>query len=315
MPGMSLKLVLVWFGVVVGNSDSNPNTNLDAIQDRLNGLFRSSLINYILEDHLWTEIGSFDISGLNNPNTEMPEFQSRLKMKRMAYCLERLDIFRPLLNDQLVECPNPDGSSDWILKLSSVEDRRQILENRRIEAPVDYLDELQETPTQCEVIDKDTDDIPMIDAGACYIHPTNTNPTNTNPTLNSTSTKPNEESITYKQCLEALQPLKKITSPAGILIFGKTLENEILDQLELLLYILRIADSPIIRIGWIDTSKTRFDMKSIDRFRSLLEDVPKKKRQCPIELDLTSLDNRVFWRAFFKLIREHYDIKLGYVDA
>ncbi|KAI5188083.1 hypothetical protein NEHOM01_2520, partial [Nematocida homosporus] len=311
MLGMSLKLVLawlccvmVWLSVVLGSSDSS--TNSDEMELKPSAEFRSRLAQTPLEDSSCVEEDNFHLYGLDNFNSEISEHQIPIIRAIITACLEVLGIkVQPLVGNRLIESRNPDGFIGWIFEINSIEDRTQMVEDMQVMTLIDYLDELKGIPGVRKV-------------ATIYRHQAmkiGTNSFHIPPTSGPTSTNPNEVSITYKQCLDVIEPLKKITSPEQIMIFGETTENEILDQLKLLLYLLRIADSPIIRIDWMDVSKVLFDAKSVDRFRPLLEDIPAKLKKRKLVIKVANACNRVFWDAFLDLLGEKYDIEVTFVKA
>ncbi|KAI5186706.1 hypothetical protein NEHOM01_1645 [Nematocida homosporus] len=298
MPGMSLKLVLAWlcfvlvrFGVVVGSS--NPATNSDAMRLEPNTELSTEAACLLGADKPCVD---FDRSGIDNPNTEMSEHQAQLKRERMTTWLECLGIFQPLVGD----CLTVDSNSDWVVKLASLPDKQQILQKMRVWELIEYLKTLKQTPGVKEIVAKYTAGWLHVSVCDCRINPIS-NVTNT-------STKMKLES--YKQCLKDLQPLKKISSPDCAIISGLSFEVEILDQLELLLYLLRIMDVPIITIDWADVPLVPVDLKSLERFSSLMKDVPKTSEKRSIEFYLIKTGNHEFWEAFGKLIKEHCNIKV-----
>ncbi|KAI5185484.1 hypothetical protein NEHOM01_0843 [Nematocida homosporus] len=314
MPRLRLKLVLVWlccvmvrFGVVLGSS-SDSNTNSDEMELEPDVEFWPPLAQALLEDSSCVEWDNFHLSGLDNFNSEMPEHRAQLERKRMTACLEWMHIMvQPLVGNRLIEFCNPDGSIGWILEMNSIEDRMRVVEDMQVVKLISYLCKLKETPGVCKVIDIYFCQTLKIRTNGFYIRPT------PNPTPNPTSTNPNEKLTTYQQCLEALQPLKKITSPDRIRIVGETTENEMLDQLELLLFLLRIADSPTIEINWTDANMAPLDVKSVDRFRPLLEGIPAKLKKSELVIKIATSCNRELWDAFLKLVGEKYDIKTKHV--
>ncbi|KAI5186703.1 hypothetical protein NEHOM01_1642 [Nematocida homosporus] len=312
MSGMSLKLllmwlccVMVWFGLVLGSS-SDSSTNSDEMELQSSVEFWYPFAQMLLEDGPCVERDAFDLSGLDNFNSEMPEHQIQLERKRITACLELLGIIvQPLVGDRLIESRNSDGTIGWTLKMISKEDRTKMLKDMQVDELTDYLSNLTEIPGVYEVSDIYRRQALKIDVGWFYIISI----------FNLTSTNPNEESITYKHYLEVLKPLKKITSPDQVWIVGKSTTNVILDRLKLLLFLLRIADTPIIKLDWIDMSMAPFDVKPIYRFRPLLEDIPAKLKKNELVIKIISACNNVFWNAFFDLLGEKYDIKTKQVEA
>ncbi|KAI5188080.1 hypothetical protein NEHOM01_2519, partial [Nematocida homosporus] len=312
MLGMSLKLVLawlccvmVWLSVVLGSSDSS--TNSDEMELSPGVELSTETACLLGESNPCIERNNFDLYGLDNPNNEISEHQIRNMKERMTACLEWMYIFQPLVGDQLIESRNLDGSIGWILEMNSKKDQIQMVEDMQAEELIGYLSELEGIPGVREVADMYASQLLKITTTNFSIPPTS------GPTLNPTSTNPNKETITYKQCLEVLKPLKKITNSDRLWIAGKSTENEILDQLELLLFLLRIADSLITTIYWIDMSKVLFDPKSIDSFRPLLKDIPAKLKERKLAFDIATSCNHVFWNAFLDLLGENYNIKMKHV--
>ncbi|KAI5187503.1 hypothetical protein NEHOM01_2226 [Nematocida homosporus] len=305
---MWLCCVLVWFGLVLGNT--NPATNPDEMKLKPSSKLWSCLARILLEDSPCVERDVFDLSGLDNFNSEMSQHQIHIMRKRMTTCLEWMRIMvQPLVGNRLIESRNPDGSIGWILEMNSKKDRRQMLKDMQVMKLLDYLRKLTGIPGVREVVDIYTGQALKIRINGFHILPT------PKLTLNPTSTKPNEESTIYQKCLEGLKPLKKITSPNQIRIFGQSIDYEILTQLELLLFLLRIADTSIIKLDWIDMSMASFDVKSIYRFRPLLEDIPAKLKKNELVIKIISACNNVFWNAFLDLLGEKYDIKTKLVEA
>ncbi|KAI5186775.1 hypothetical protein NEHOM01_1695 [Nematocida homosporus] len=315
MPGMSLKLVLawlcfvmVWFGVVLGSSDSS--TSLDKMELSPNTELSTETACLLGESNPCVEMDNLHLSGLDNFNSEMSEHQIHIMKERITACLEWMGIIvHPLVGNRLIESRNPDGSIGWIFEMNSIEDRMRVVEDMQANELIDYLDELKGIPGVRKVATIYRRQALKIETNSFHILPT------PNSTFKPTSTNPNEESITYQQCLEDLQPLKKITSPNPIRIVGGPAKKVILDQLELLLFLLRIADSPTIEIDWLDVYMSSFDAKSIDRFKPLLKDIPAKLKKSELVINIISACDHVLWGAFLKLVGEKYDIKMTFMEG
>ncbi|KAI5187080.1 hypothetical protein NEHOM01_1913 [Nematocida homosporus] len=302
---MSLKLVLAWlcfvlmrFGVVLGGT-----IVLSASSDEI----RLASISKLWFDTIYELLGNipyvgkdeFHLSGLDSFNSEMPQHQIHIMRERMTTCLEWMRIMvQPLIGNRLIESRNPDGTIGWILEMNSKKDRMRMVEDMQVYELIDYLSTVTKIPGVYKVGIIYFDQTLKLGTNGLYIPPT----------PKPTSTKPNEESIIYKQCQEDLQPLKKITSPDLIRIVGETKENEMLDQLELLLFLLRITDVPTIEIDWTDVSTAPLDVKLIDRFKPLLENIPAELKKKELVIKIATLCNHVFWGAFSEFIREDYEI-------
>ncbi|KAI5188011.1 hypothetical protein NEHOM01_2488 [Nematocida homosporus] len=304
MPGMSWKLALVWLGcvlvgfaVVLGSSDSSSDSNPIAMWQKTNANALTALAPILPDDKPQTEACEFGVSDQSSPTSSAPNTNSI--EERMRFCLKRLNLFHFVVGSPIVEHLYSDNSIDWTLELGSMESRMQLLEDLHVEVLIDYLCTLLEMPGVVKVATKYMCEKERMADFSCYIIPD----------LNSICTSTGEESMDYRQCLKDLKPLKRITSLDRMIICGESTEDKILDQLELLLYLLRIMDVPAITIDWIDKSKVLLDAESMNRFRPLLKDIPEGLRRREISFDVRRGDNHEFWDAFLKLIKEHYDIE------
>ncbi|KAI5187378.1 hypothetical protein NEHOM01_2132 [Nematocida homosporus] len=305
---MSLKLVLawlccvmVWFGVVLGSSIDS-SASLDGMELSPGVKLWSRLAQTSLEDNSRVEMDNLHLYGLVGFNSEIPEHQIPIMRKAITACLDLLGIMvQPLIGDQLIESRNPDGSIGCILEMNSKKDQIQMIEDMQIVELADYLYSLRGMPGVYEVATMYNRQAVKVGTTSFCIPPA------PKLTFNLTSTEPSEELTIYQKYLEVLKPLKKITSPDQMMIFGQSTENGMLGQLELLFFLLRITISPTIIIDWLDKSISPLDVKLIDRFRPLLKDIPTELKRRKFVINVDTSCNGVFWNAFRELIIEHYD--------
>ncbi|KAI5186711.1 hypothetical protein NEHOM01_1650 [Nematocida homosporus] len=309
---MSLKLllvwlccVMVWFGLVLGSAIGSPNLSATMDQEVSNastGLPCLTANGQLSPEQDLTMSSSTYTATSDDPTDAAPN--TNPMRDRILSCLEALGLIKLFKKVEWIEHTNPNNSPTWELKLVQLEGRLEKLERQNVITTAHEVAEIRNKASSGANLQ-----FPQtvgLEYDFCFIPST----------LGSDGTNAGTKQISYKQYLEDLKPLKKIICPLKLVISGESNGTEILDQLELLLFLLRVMDASEVDINWTDDSMTRFSTESKNRLISLLNSIAEVMmgRKLVFKV-ITRPGNTAVWNDFRVLFEKDHTIDLVFVES